>query len=321
VSDAPTLFGAPCSACAAAPAGGIGVVGVPSDWTHSSRLGARFGPDALRNATARMVRPADATLCDPERPGLWRWRVKDVLRDCGDAAILPEDVAATTEAVAAMTEAVSAAGAAPLTLGGDHYTSYPAALGVSRALTARDPDARLGYIQIDGHLDFADRLGAWGAYNHATNARRISELPNFSLKRMVWVGVSGWVDGGELALIEAGGGLVIPAATVRRDGPAATIRRALAHALDGADRLYLSLDIDAMDAGFLPGAGSIVHSGIRPRDYLTMLDALAGAPLAGVDIMECAPPLDPSGRTPAICAHMLLRLLWPRLLAPAETVA
>ena len=55
------------------------------------------------------------------------------------------------------------------------------------------------------------------------------------------------------------------------------MRQALAHAMQGCDELYLSIDIDAMDAGYLPGTGSIVHSGITPRQYYDLLDGLAEA--------------------------------------------
>ena len=45
------LFDGPASDVTDVAPGQIGVVGMPSDWTHSSRLGARFGPEALRKAT------------------------------------------------------------------------------------------------------------------------------------------------------------------------------------------------------------------------------------------------------------------------------
>ena len=67
--------------------------------------------------------------------------------------------------------------------------------------------------------------------------------------------------------------------------------------MQGCEELYLSIDIDAMDAGYLPGTGSIVHSGITPRQYYDLLDGLAEAPLGGLDIVEVSPPLDPSERT------------------------
>ena len=165
----------------------------------------------------------------------------DWLADCGDAEITAQDVDATTQAIGAMTEGLTAAGAIPLALGGDHYNSFPACLGYSRGLGKRAPNARFGYIQIDGHLDFSDRLGAWGSHNHATNARRISELPNIDVSNMVWVGIAGWVDGGDLALIEEQGGQVFSASDVHKLGAAEVMRQALAACHAGVRRA-LSVD-------------------------------------------------------------------------------
>lgn len=287
----------------------VGVVGMPSDWTHSSRLGTRFGPEALRKATSLLqsLRP-EAGSFDPDI-GRYTLPVADWLIDCGDAEVIPHDVDRTTQAIAAMTEVLTLKGAVPLALGGDHYNSFPACLGYSRGLAKRAPEARFGYIQIDGHLDFSDRLGAWGTHNHATNARRISELPNVEVSNMVWIGITGWVDGGDLDLIEQQGGRVFSSADVHELGAAETVRQALAHAMKGCDEMYLSIDIDAMDAGYLPGTGSIVHSGITPRQYYDLLDGLAEAPLGGLDIVEVSPPLDPSERTEFLAAEMLFRVL------------
>lgn len=290
-------------------AGQIGVVGMPSDWTHSSRLGTRFGPESLRKATIvlQAIRPKDGSF-DPDTSCRTK-PATDWLIDCGDAEIFAQDVDATTNAIAAMTERLTVAGAIPLALGCDHYNSFPACLGYSRGLAKRVPHARFGYIQIDGHLDFSDRLGAWGSNNHATNARRISELPNVDVANIVWVGITGWVDSGDLALIETQAGRVFSAADVHDLGAADVMRQALAHAMEGCDELYLSIDIDAMDAGYLPGTGSIVHSGITPRQYYDLLDGLAEVPLGGLDIVEVSPPLDPSGRTEFLAAEMLFRIL------------
>ena len=49
-----SLFSAPLGSPEEIQSGTLGVVGMPSDWTHSSRVGTRFGPDALRAATTEI---------------------------------------------------------------------------------------------------------------------------------------------------------------------------------------------------------------------------------------------------------------------------
>ena len=317
----PTLFDAPGDLSDQELGGCIGVVGMPTDWTHSSRIGARHGPEALRRASTRIVKeylPAsEENFFDTLHGGVWRRNEGSWIADLGDAPIDPASVENTTAAIAEMTEHVRCAGGVPLALGGDHYNSYPACLGYSRALTTINPDRRFGYIQIDGHLDFSDRLGAWGHFNHATNGRRISELPNIVRENMVWIGVTGWVSGSELKLIEEMGGKVYSSGDVHRLGARKVAELAIEQATRGCDSLYLSMDIDAMDAGYLPGTGSIVHSGITPKQYCDVLDVIAQHPIDGMDIAEVAPTLDPSGRTEMISAHLLYCVLRKRMLVPA----
>lgn len=299
-------------------AGDIAFVGMPSDATHSSRIGARFGPRALRHETTGLLaalerRAADGGLYDARADRFVELNELSRLVDLGDAEIDELNVEATIESIAGHTQAATLRGALPVAVGGDHFNGYPACLGVSRALSIAAPGERFGYIQIDGHLDYGDRLGAWGKYNHATNARRVAELPNIARSNMVWIGIAGWVDGADVAEIETAGGLIVSAEEWKRRGTADIAKQALAHALKGVSRAYLTIDIDALDAGFLPGTGSVVHSEITPRHYLDLLGALSTAPLCGIDLVEVAPPLDPSGRSEKIAARLLFEVLKSRL--------
>lgn len=311
VSPLATFFDAAPGLLADTRPGSVAFLGMPSDATHTSRVGTRYGPRALRQETRALMRGLRAAgpqgLVDPATGTRLHLRDPAGLIDIGDAPLHPSEPKRLTEGIAALTQVVAARGALPVSIGGDHYTSYPAVLGMSRALAAIRPGARFGFIQVDGHLDFCDHLGAWGHLNHATNARRTSELPNIG--RMAWIGVTGWVDGDDVDAIEAQGGLILSAEDVHRMGAEAAAERALAHALDGADQVYVTLDIDALDAGFLPGTGSIVHSEITPRQYLALARVLGAAPLCGLDMVEVSPPLDPSGRSERIAARLLQEAL------------
>ncbi|MBU6378688.1 MAG: agmatinase family protein [Gammaproteobacteria bacterium] len=319
-----SFFGVPRGDSGTIDGRALAFVGMPSDATHTSRIGTRFGPRALRRATSALMA---RLVSDAASEGLYESRSGQIVTpadfarfvDLGDVAIDEENVEATIEAIAAATRAAALSGALPVAIGGDHFNSYPACLGVSQALTRLRPGKCFGYIQIDGHLDFGDRLGAWGRFNHATNARRVSELPNIVRENMVWIGITGWVDGADVAEIEGFGGLIFTAEDWHRLGPQAVARRALAHAMRGCDSLYLSIDVDALDSGFLPGTGSIVHSEVTPRQYLDLLTALSSAPMCGLDFVEVSPPLDPSGRTEEIAARLLLEALRPHLLVPVGT--
>ena len=111
------LFNEPFCDVSQVNSGQIGVVGMPSDWTHSSRLGTRFGPEALRKATTLLqsMRPQDGSF-DPDT----QYRTLpaiDWLVDCGDAEITADNVDATTQSIAAMTEELTVAGSYPFGFG------------------------------------------------------------------------------------------------------------------------------------------------------------------------------------------------------------
>jgi agmatinase len=316
------FFGVDAATAADLRPGQLAFVGIPSDATHTSRIGTRFGPRALRHETSLLMdelrHDAADGLIDLATGADCMPAAADAMVDCGDAEIHPLEVERTIKSIAAMTRAAVEAGALPVSIGGDHFNSYPACLGVSQALSVKEPEARFGYIQIDGHLDFCDQLAAWGRFNHATNARRCSELPNIRRENMVWIGIAGWVDGNDVAEIEGFGGLIFSAEDVHRIGAREVARQAVAHALHNCDRLYLTIDVDALDSGFLPGTGSIVHSEITCRQYLDLLAVFAEAPLCGIDMVEVSPPLDPSGRSEAIAAHLLFEVLRPRLVVATD---
>ena len=298
--------------------GDLAFIGVPSDSTHTSRIGTRFGPRAIRHETSRLIHRLEQEgkdgLVDTRSGESCVLSTEPRVFDLGDIQTYPLDVNQTTRSIADQVRKVVERGALPFAIGGDHYNSFPACLGVSEALLERDPNIRFGYIQIDGHLDFGDKLAAWGELNHATNARRCSELPNIIRENMVWIGIAGWVDGDDVAEIEKFGGLIISAEQLHEMGAKEAARLAIRHALKNCDLVYLTIDVDALDSGFLPGTGSIVHSEIDCRQYLELLEAFAEMPLCGIDMVEVSPPLDPSGRSEVIAAAFLFEILQKRFI-------
>ena len=72
---------------------------------------------------------------------------------------------------------------------------------------------------------------------------------------------------------------------------------------------YLSFDIDSLDPAFAPGTGTPEVGGLTTIESLTLLRALRGVPLMGADVVEVAPPFDPTGGTSLIAATLLYELL------------
>ncbi len=109
------------------------------------------------------------------------------------------------------------------------------------------------------------------------------------------VGLRSWEDQ-EIDLVEHGGLAVYTAAAVAERG-ISTIARAVRQVLSRCDAVHISLDIDCLDPAFAPGTGIPDAGGLSTREVITLLHSLEGLPLVGLDVVEVAPPLDPSEAT------------------------
>jgi arginase family enzyme len=316
-ASAPTFLAAPLVSLDAIRQGSVVIGGAPHDSTHFSRFGARMGPRGIREGSLpfarKLTNAADDGLVNVETEARWVPRAEVPLVDVGDFNVYPSDVMRTTEGIAGGVYEVVRRGGFSVCLGGDHYIGYPSCLGYCRAVREQQPTARVGYIHIDGHLDFSDEVAAWGKYNHGTNARRISEIDVVSPANMVWIGIQGWVTEEQLLTIERNGGRVYTAIDVHQLGPAEVARRAGERASAGCDYVYLSVDIDFIDTGFFPATGSVINDAITPGMLLQILEVLARYPVKAMDFVEVSPRVDPTGRSTLMSTELLLGMLGPRL--------
>lgn len=303
--------------------GQVVVSGGPFDGAQGAeRFGARSGPDHVRSgslALAEVLRTVDPEgLIDVDTGGRFASLSDEQLVDVGNFTTYPTDIPRTTDSLANGVYQVVKRGAFSIFLGGDHYTSYPSALGFSRAVAESQPRARIGYVHIDGHLDFWDEGTPGQRFTHATNARRISELPNVVKSSMAWIGLTGPSADEPIEAVLRGGGVIFSARDVRRNGPREIAERAGDHAIAQCDRIYVTLDIDVLDSGYLPGTGSIDNNAITPTLLREVLAVLSAYPIGAMDVMEVAPRLDRSGRSGSIAAEMAVTLARPRLLASID---
>jgi agmatinase len=67
--------------------------------------------------------------------------------------------------------------------------------------------------------------------------------------------------------------------------------------LNDCDAVHISLDIDCLDPSVAPGTGIPEFGGLTSRDVLTLIKSTQDLPLVGLDVVEIAPPLDPSEST------------------------
>jgi agmatinase len=282
-----------------------------------SRFGERGGPRGIREGSLlvadRLENARDQGFVEVATGRRLFLPSETRLVDVGDLNVYPSDVMRTTEGIAGGVAEVVRRGAFSACLGGDHYVGYPSCLGYTRGLRERLPHARVGYVHIDGHLDFADSIGGYGKYNNGTNARRISELPAIVPSSMVFIGIQGPCYLEQVETLRRLGATIFTSEDVEVLGPAEVGRRAGELAIKGCDTIYVSFDIDVIDAGFFDGTGSVTMGAMTARTLFQIVDALVRFPIGSMDFVETAPPLDPSGRSPLLATQALLKFLAPRI--------
>jgi arginase family enzyme len=105
------------------------------------------------------------------------------------------------------------------------------------------------------------------------------------------------------------GGIIFTAEDVHRLGAVEVARRAADHASRGTDTIYLTLDIDILDPGYVPGRSAVDPIGVTPVQLREMLQVLAPYPLGAMDLNEVNPRLDVSGRSISLAAEMAMTLI------------
>jgi len=279
----------------------VAVVGAPFDVAVPHRPGARFGPRAIRAASYL------------QQAGLYHLGLRvepfQVLRgvDAGDAPCIPGDIERSHEAIRRkLRELLEAAPACvPIILGGDHSITFPAA-----GVVADHYGRRVGIIHFDAHADAAN--DSWGVLlSHGTPMRRLIEAGHVAGRNFVQVGLRGYWPGPDVLAWMAEQGMRSHFIyEIERRGFEAVIEEAIHQALEGADFVYLSVDIDVLDPAFAPGTGTPEPGGLSARELLWAVRTIVGrVELVGMDVVEVSPPYDPAGITAEVAHRVILEAI------------
>ncbi len=247
----------------------VAVSGVPLDLATTNRPGARFGPAGIRAASAQIAwaRPHGYDFDPLDRLAVIDYG--DCLFDFGRPERVPDQIEAHAKTILD-------AGVTMLTLGGDHFISYP----LLRAHAA--VHGPLSLLHFDAHSDTwsdttEERIDHGTMFYHAAKQGLVDP------GRSVQVGLRTYNA-------ETHGFNILDATWVHSHGAeavAAEIRRVL-----GAHKTYLTFDIDCLDPAFAPGTGTPVCGGLSTAQVIAIFRGLAGVNLIGMDVVEVAPVYD-----------------------------
>jgi agmatinase len=271
----------------------VAIVGAPYDNSTTNRPGARFGPRAIRSQAYE--------------PGSYHMdlgiEIFDYLEvvDFGDAYCPHGQTDISLANIKARVSEVAKRGIIPITLGGDHSITWPAATAVAEVKGF----GNVGMVHFDAHADTADILYG-NLASHGTPMRRLIESGAIPGKNFVQVGLRGYWPPKEIFdWMREQGMRWHTMDEIWQRGFQTVMKDAISEALSAADSLYISIDVDSLDPSFAPGTGTPEPGGIMSADLLRMVRTLClEHNVVGIDIVEVSPAYDVSDLTVNV-AHRL----------------
>jgi len=247
------------------------VLGVPFDVTSTYRTGARFAPNAIRQASLNVETYSFRTGIDMEDLNL---------HDLGDLHI-STDTKKTLERLELVIKDILQVGKTPVTIGGEHTIT----LGILKGLG--DKASKTAIVSFDAHLDLRDEfLGL--KLSHATFMRRISE--EVEPAKIIEVGTRA-VCKEELDYAKKAGIEFFTAQQIRSEG-IKQIGRQLKEKLSKYESIYLSVDMDVLDPAYAPAVQNPEPEGIETHTLLDILYNTCDDRVLGFDVAEVAPSFD-----------------------------
>jgi agmatinase len=276
---------------------GVVILGAPFDWGTTYRPGTRFGPQAIRQA--------DYLGFDGYRPhlptGIDPLTTLNVV-DAGDLTLPPGYIEESLDRITEAVEGISRHGAVPVVLGGDHSITFANA----RAVAAVHGDIAL--VHFDAHADTGTMSLGGALHGHGTPMRRLIESGAVAGHRFVQIGLRGyWPDPPVVEWMREQGMRSYLMSDIEDRGLRTVVDEAVEYAADGADAVFLSVDIDVVDPGMAPGTGTPEPGGLTSRQLLDTLRRLArDLDVVGADVVEVSPPYDGPGDITAFLANRVV---------------
>ncbi len=272
----------------------VAILGIPFDSGTSYRPGARFGPQAIRQAS-RNLRTNFHPAYDTEP-----FKTLQVA-DAGDVGCNPFNI---EEAIAQIekdaTELFKQAGSI-VSLGGDHTIALPLLRAVNKQV------GPVALVHFDAHLDTWDTY--FGApYTHGTPFRRAAEEGLFNDDASIHVGIRGPLYSREDLSNDAELGFkVVHCDELQDHGVDYVVKRIRDRVKDNP--LYLSIDIDVLDPAHAPGTGTPEIAGMTSRELVNIIRGLKGLNLIAADIVEVAPAYDHAEITSLAAATIAFEMI------------
>jgi agmatinase len=283
-----TFYGIP------APATGdpdVGIIGVPYDITSSYAPGARFGPDAIRNATDS-ERSHSYPLTIGKRSLSQEPLTKLItLEDVGDLEVVLRMPDAAAIDISEACTKLAGRESNLIFLGGDHFITYPILKGL-----VRGRPARYGLVYLDAHADLYSDMGGY-QLSHATTMRRIIDSKLVKTEDIVAYDIRSSIPEHLIELAANNDSTIDISTRIKQLG-------------QRVDILYISIDLDVLAPQIAPGVSHPESGGLSMPTLIEILQMIfATKKVRYVDIVELNPLLDRNGITTIAARDILKEIL------------
>jgi len=271
------------------------IFGVPWDYLTSTDLpNSSTSPETIRNLTDDIGYTTEIGFSIPNLQ----------VADIGDVEIEPTDVEGNLKSIGSFLKDIyiQNENIIPVMIGGDHFCTYPIVKAVGDQLKTKED---FGVLVFDSHLDFYQEWDK-GVYSHATISHRIFDLDYMNNKNLLIVGTRDIdIEERELATSEK---LEYINAYHIIEGVDYYIERITTFfEKSNVKKLYVSIDIDALDPSIAPGTGYAIPGGFSYREMWKILKEIAlKFNIIGFDLVEVAPNLDLKNNVTCILAAKLI---------------
>lgn len=271
----------------------VTVMGIPFDSGVSYRSGTRFGPRKIREASLTLWGHNPTMNVTPT----------DILNvaDYGDVSVIPTSIEHTMSAITDTANKVLNAGAALISLGGDHSIALP----LLRAHAKKY--GPLSLVHVDAHIDTWEAEFDSVPYSHGTPFRHALQEGLIREGEYMQIGIRGPVSNAHdyADAIELGARTITIHEVFEKGIP--EILSEVHRRMNGP--VYVSIDIDSADPAYAPGTGTPEVGGLSSYQLLQLVRGLHGLDIVGFDLVEVSPPYDHSDITAALASNIVFEYL------------
>lgn len=274
------------------------IIGVPFDGAATLGWpGSRYAPARIREALSWMRMRNESDQVYSLQTGELHPAGDQVLIDAGDVDVVPHDLMATLAAASRAVTQSARSGRRPVVLGGDDSLLFGAVRGFHDGV-----EGSVGVIHFDAHLDLMDHNRSQGSHSQSSGMRRSLELERVSAQHSVQVGLRHFNFPSSREYARAHGPAQITAPRFLAMGVAAAVEE-IVERVSGADHVFFSFDIDAVDPAHAPGAGAHEPGGLTSADALESVRLLAPH-CDGFAVTEVNPMKDLHDMTSNLAAYL-----------------